>query len=86
MAADVGGRTTPGSGATWSAKGDVTDADWMIECKTTDHKSYPLTNAVMTKVRLEATLEGKRAVLQVEIQGKRYAVLPWDEYLTMRET
>ena len=44
VAKAIGGRQTSNSGATASDKGDVTDQDWLMECKTCmkDQKSFTL--------------------------------------------
>lgn len=80
MAAEVGGRTTPGSGARWHSKGDVTTREWMVECKRTDKKQYILKAAEMKKLIVEALRDGKQPMMVVDMQGERYAVLPWSTW------
>ena len=68
VAKDVGGSTCPGSGSSWSAKGDVKSKELLIECKRTDKDSLTLKASVLSKIQLEAIAEGKMAVLSVEIR------------------
>jgi hypothetical protein len=85
-AREIGGRTTPASGAVWSAKGDATSATVMAECKQTEKKSYALRSDVLEKLLREAYTAAKMPLLQVQFtgpKGGRYAVLPWNELLTL---
>ena len=89
VAVDIGGRTQPGSGNQWNAKGDVKSESLLIECKSTIHQSFTLKVDVLEKIEREAALAGREAVLQVEFQGKRrvakYAVISYDRLLELLE-
>lgn len=61
VAKAIGGRQTANSGATRYQKGDVTKADWLIECKTctTQKQSFSIKKEWLTKLREEAIGAGK---------------------------
>ena len=75
-----GGSRVPGSGNQWHSKGDVKSDSLLVECKTTEKASYRLSLDTLKTAELEAIMAGKLGVLQIEIQGRRYAVLNWDEF------
>lgn len=56
MAKVVGGRQTANSGATAFSKGDVSTADWLIECKTctTEKASFSIKREWLDKNKEEA--------------------------------
>ena len=89
VAADLGGKTQPGSGNQWHSKGDVSAKDYLVECKSTVNDSISVKVAVLEKIENEAILAGKQPVLQLEFQGKRriqkYAVIPYDLFLEWSE-
>lgn len=82
-AAELGGRTTPGSGNTPLHGNDVITDRLSIECKTTSAASYRLTLDTLQAAAVHAVLDGREMVLQLEIQGHRYAVLDWDLLLDL---
>ena len=76
IAKDIGGRTTPASGALWFAKADVRNDKYLIEAKFTDNNRYPLKYTTWDKIRREAINDGLRIpVMQIDIQGSQYALL-----------
>lgn len=81
VAADTGGRRVAGSGSLPSLKGDVRCPDLLIECKTTSASSYSLTLKVLRKIEKEAEHANKEPILQVDIQGRRYVVLRYEDWL-----
>jgi hypothetical protein len=92
-AEDLGGYVQKASGATDFAKGDVRKpGDVRVECKTTSARSFSLKLDELIKIQGEALRGGaESAVMQVEFQGaqglnKKYAVLPWAEFLALRES
>lgn len=55
LAAEIGGKRQPNSGATPGAKGDVRKrGELRMECKTTTTKGYRVTRAELDKIRAEA--------------------------------
>ncbi len=75
LAKKLGGRRQPGSGCVPGLKGDVKSADFLVECKKTDHASHILTLKVLRKIDQEAALEGKEPLLEVCLQGYNYYVM-----------
>ena len=76
IAKDIGGRTTPGSGALWFAKADVRNDKYLIEAKFTDSNKYQLKYTTWDKIKREAINDGLRIpVMQIDIQGSQYALL-----------
>lgn len=79
IAAAVGGQRVPGSGASMYAKGDVRQADFLIECKLSAHASLAVKQAWLEKITAEAEAIGKVPALAIEIQGgdRRLAERDW---------
>jgi hypothetical protein len=80
VAKEVGGRTTPASGAMWGCKGDVRSDIFLVECKTTEKDKYSLTITTWDKIRVEAVKDGmKIPVMCIDLcNGKyRYAVFEY---------
>lgn len=76
IAKDIGGRTTPASGALWAFKGDVRNDKYLIEAKFTDSNKYQLKYTTWDKIKREAINDGLRIpVMQIDIQGSQYALL-----------
>ena len=76
IAKDIGGRTTPGSGALWFSKADVRNDKYLIEAKFTDSNKYQLKYTTWDKIKREAINDGLRIpVMQIDIQGSQYALL-----------
>ncbi len=91
IADDIGGREQPGSGAPWSAKGDVRKTgDLRVEAKTTSAKTFILKLREILKIRDEALSGGVEDwAMQVEFQdplgrNKKVAVIDWDRFLELR--
>ena len=87
VAADLGGRVQPGSGAPAFYKSDVRKTgDVRVECKTTGSKSYSLKLHDLEKIKAEAVEGGLEGwAMQVEFGHKKFAVIDWQEYLDLRE-
>ena len=62
IAKDIGGRTTPASGALWAFKGDVRNDKYLIEAKFTDSNKYQLKCKTWYKIKREAINDGLRIV------------------------
>ena len=76
IAKDIGGRTTPASGALWAFKADVRNDKYLIEAKFTDNNKYQLKYTTWDKIKREAINDGLRIpVMQIDIQGSQYALL-----------
>lgn len=87
IAKELGGRRIPGSGSRWDSKGDVKTKKFLVEAKTTTHKSFSVSSDILAKVELEAVGTGRTPVVSVELTGgsvpKRYAVLSWEDFLAL---
>lgn len=61
VATQIGGKTTPNSGATPYRKGDVSSKDWLMECKTcmTNKQSFSIKKQWLQNIREEAKQQGK---------------------------
>lgn len=81
-AKDLQGRTTPGSGAVRNTrlKGDVIAKHFRVECKLTEKASYALKRAVLDKIEHEALSNCQSPLMSLQIDGKRYAVLRWEDF------
>lgn len=79
LAARVGGKTTPRSGAGGWQKADVRVKGLArIEAKTTKHKSFSVTGEMIQKVEDAAMQAGELPVIVVELEGgaRSVAVMP----------
>ena len=72
------------SGAGWVRKADVRTEEFMIENKLKmdpDAKSYSIKAVDMRDLVKRARLEGRIPLLQIDLAGHRYVVLPEDDFL-----
>jgi hypothetical protein len=72
------------SGAGWVRKADVRTEEFMIETKLKmdpDAKSYSVKAVDMRDLVKRARLEGRIPLLQIDLAGHRYVVLPEDDFL-----
>lgn len=83
IATAIGGRVTPGSGAFWHRKGDVSDEVFLIEAKMTDKASFSIKKEIWEKIRNEALLSDKVPVLMVRIQDRDLVVLDLEDFLAI---
>lgn len=65
VAKELGAKTVVASGALWNAKGDVRNAQYLVECKTTEKDYYTITSKVWEKICKEALKDGMRTPLLV---------------------
>lgn len=85
LAERLGGARRPGSGAFWSAKGDVRSPGLLVEAKWTARRSMSVTSAVLRKIELEAVSEGRMPVLALEVAGRDYVVISLDDFVELRD-
>lgn len=78
-----GGRRVAGSGSLPGNKGDVKARLWLVEAKMTKRPSFTLTLGLWRKIEIEALKSSgyKRPVMQLELAGRKLAVLDWNDYL-----
>lgn len=89
----LGGRNRPGSGSLDGAKGDIMLSEFLVENKTTEHKSISIKLDWLEKIAREAREEGKAPALAVQFvdrQGNsmrhaRWVMIPEDEFKEMTE-
>jgi hypothetical protein len=81
LAASLGGRSTPASGAFWHRKGDVRSDRYLVEAKQTAKQSISIAKPVWEKIRREALLDGRVPVLALRIQDRDLAVLDMEDFL-----
>lgn len=63
VAKDLDAKTVIASGALWGSKGDVRHDEFLVECKTTEKKSYSLSMKIWEKIEKEAINDGLRIPL-----------------------
>jgi hypothetical protein len=81
VAAGLGARLQPRSGAGWSAKNDASSEKWLIECKRTDNKSSITLKAKdLEGLRTNAARVGKSPVLQFDLNGRGYCVVREEDF------
>lgn len=83
LAKTVGGARTAGSGAFWSRKGDIRNADLLIEHKWTGKKSKTIQSAELKKITTEAILDGRTPVFGIHLDGEDYVILLETDFLEM---
>lgn len=84
-ARDQGGQRQPGSGAFVGKKGDIRDADWLIEDKYTDAASYTIKLSTFDKILSEALqMHGRLAMMRITIRGRRFRLMREEDYLHMK--
>lgn len=83
IAKAVGGSTTAASGAFWSRKGDVRNADLLIEHKWTGKKTKTISSAELKKITNEAIMDGRTPVFGIHLDGEDYVILLETDFLEM---
>jgi len=77
------GRSRPRSGGLWFAPGDVSLNQFLIDSKTTEKKSYSVTEAIWKKIYDEALKCRKLPCLSVQLgNGKEFVVLDKNDFLS----
>ena len=75
QAKERGGSRTAASGAFWSRKGDVRNAEVLIEHKWTGKKSKTIQSSELKKITTEAIMDGRLPVFGLHLDGENYVVL-----------
>jgi uncharacterized protein YhfF len=83
IAKAIGGSTTAASGAFWSRKGDVRNADLLIEHKWTGKKTKTISSAELKKITNEAIMDGRTPIFGIHLDGEDYVVLLETDLLEM---
>lgn len=85
-AKEYNGSVSPGSGATWHHKADVRSNEYLVECKTTSKKSYSLKHEDLLKIYLQAIVENRIPVFEIEFSeaSKKYVVLDAEDWHDIR--
>lgn len=89
----LGGTTRAGSGAVEGFKGDITLSTFLVENKTTEHRSISLKLDWLEKVSEEARQEGREPALAIQFVDKlgnstrtgRWVMIPEDEFYELHE-
>jgi hypothetical protein len=68
-AKDFEARRMPRSGGLWFAKGDSRSGQFLIETKTSKHKSFSITERIWGKLAREALLSQRIPILSIELGG-----------------
>jgi len=84
----LGGQARAGSGAIEGYKGDITLHDYLVENKTTIHKSFSIKLEWLDKISREARTEGRIPALAVQfvddegnsVQHGRWVMVPEDDF------
>jgi hypothetical protein len=81
----VGGRRQKGSGNLWYAPGDVRSDNFLIDDKTTKHKSFSITTEIWDKLYEEALFSYRIPALSLKIQETELVVLSLEDFLKIKE-
>lgn len=83
---DFGGRQQPRSGGLWFKPGDVKINDFLIDNKTTKHKSFTITQEIWKKLSKEALFEQRLPCLMVQLgDGTEFVVVDKNDFETWFE-
>ena len=81
-----GGQVVPASGAIPALKGDVRTPSTLIEYKITKNKSISIKDDWLEKIAAEALVEGRTAVLGIEMaSGRPWVMVEESEWLEREE-
>jgi hypothetical protein len=83
LAKAVGGQTTAASGAFWSRKGDVRNADLLIEHKWTGKLTKTISSKELKKITNEAIMDGRMPVFGIHLDKEDYVILLETDFLEM---
>jgi uncharacterized protein YhfF len=83
LAKEIGGSTTAASGAFWSRKGDVRNAELLIEHKWTGKKTKTISSVELKKITNEAIMDGRFPVFGIHLDGVDYVILLETDFLEM---
>jgi hypothetical protein len=77
------GKKRPRSGGLWFAPGDVSTEEFLIDCKTTEKKSFSITEQIWDKIHTEALKCRKMPCLSIQLgDGTEVVVLDKNDFLT----
>lgn len=84
----LGAKQNPGSGSIAGLKGDITARDFLLENKSTEHKSISIKHSWLEKITKEAREVGKSPAVTIQFVDKlgtpvaygRWALIPEDEF------
>jgi hypothetical protein len=83
-AKDFCGTRTPRSGGFWNKPGDVSQEDFLFDCKETDKKSYSVTIDTLKKIQHESLKNNKMPALSIELGDKtEFVVLLRSDFLLL---
>lgn len=75
------GHTRPRSGGLWFSPGDVTTEEFLIDCKTTEHHSFSVTEQIWDKIHTEALHCRKLPCLSIQLgNGVEVVVLDKNDF------
>lgn len=76
-----GGKRTPRSGGLWFKPGDVTTEEFLIDCKSTEKKSFSITEQIWDKINTEALKCRKLPCLSIQLgNGVEVVVLDKNDF------
>ncbi len=89
----LGSRTRPGSGSVAGCKGDILLTDYLVENKSTEHRSISLKLDWLDKISVEAREESKVPALAIQFVDKagnskkrgRWVMIPESEFKELTE-
>jgi hypothetical protein len=76
---EFGGRVTPRSGGMWSFPGDVKTEHFLIDAKTTNHKSFSITASMWRKLYAQALKSQRLPCLSIELVDEDIEVVVLDK-------
>lgn len=79
-----GGHRTPRSGGIWRFPGDAKSSQFLIDCKTTEAKSFSITRDMWKKITREALLNKRLPILSIKfVGGSEMVVLDKEDFLSL---
>jgi len=77
------GKLRPRSGGFWFMPGDVTTEEFLIDCKSTEKKSFSITEQIWEKIYTEALKCRKLPCLSIQLgNGTELVVLDKNDFLS----
>ena len=73
------GTVQPGSGSGWLHRQDVKSKQFLVECKRSGKKSITIKATDWEQLRKEAILSDHDPIMDIELDGRKYAMLPRDD-------
>lgn len=83
QAAALSGSRTIASGSQWIQKNDVRTAEWSIEYKFTDKKSFSLKLAELKQAERIALLDGREMAFGIRMGGEDWIVMSFDTFKSL---